>query len=187
MFNFKRSLECLILILPFLSGHYQVEKKEDDYKELKKQGYNSWHIRGCGPKALSTLLEKFEIKKEEKEISKEILKSSTTGNIIRNILSNLDDTAMAITWPWEMENSLKNYFPSDKYEIIKKTGTSGELSYILKEINKKQEKAMVLIKNEENSKAYHWINSFQNPEGVYKDKTSIQLIYIIEEKPSNNP
>ncbi|MDO8508783.1 MAG: hypothetical protein Q7S27_03810 [Nanoarchaeota archaeon] len=183
MFNFKRSLGYSLLVFSSLSSCNVIERISENQESinLRKEGYNPYHVKGCGPKTLKKVLEKFGIKKEEKELSKEILDSNISGNILRDSLSIINNNAMIITWPWEMEESLKKYL-KNYYEIFKQEGSQEKLLDNLEKIIKDQDNAVVLIKVKGSIGSYHWIPSFDNPKDFYDKNTRICLLYLLKKK-----
>jgi len=184
MLNFRKTLESITLSLSLLStGCNVIERIKEDRKqtELRKQGYNPYHLSVCGPNSLSELLAKFNIKIEEKEISKEIILNYPKGNLLRTILSFMDNKATMITWPWEIKETLEKYL-KDNYEIIEITGQNEKLFKQLNKIIKKDKKAIVLIKDKNELFSYHWMLSFNNPLNFYGQNTQLCAIYLIDEK-----
>jgi len=199
MGHFFKSLEALILSSPFIFNSCNVLERitEDKNKtDLRKQGYNPYHVRACGPASLQELFEKYETKLEKEDISKEILEKGVVGNIFRTILAISHNDAMQITWPWELERMLDEHLDHEKYNIHRITGHLQKTESYLKTFIRKNKTGIALIKQEKNNLDYHWIfftNTKNDPFTFHykKDKkgniiqeikTEVIEIYLIEEK-----
>ena len=183
--SLKKNLESLLLAISinFTSCNVFESISEDEAQiELRRQGYDPVHINACGPKAISNLLEKYNIKKEAKNISKEILENSTTGNILRNIFGLIDSDAMAITWPSELVETLQNNLA--KYQITMKEGAPKEMQNYLKQQTINNKNGIALIKDKIRPFIYHYME-FPNLSDIlslYGNNTEVYEVYTVEEK-----
>lgn len=73
---------------------------------LKKKGYQPAHALSCGPRSLSTLLNRLGEKIDAKDVSKEILKYGGVYNFARNSLGLIYDDFTEITFPDEIASVL---------------------------------------------------------------------------------
>lgn len=199
MGHFFKSLEALILSSSLILNSCNVLERiteDKDKTDLRKQGYDPYHVLACGPASLQELLEKYGKKLEKKDISKEILENGTIGNMLRTILAISDNDAMQITWPWELERMLDKHLGQERYNIHRLTGRLQKMESYLKTFIRKNKTGIALIKQEKNDTNYHWIyftNPKNNPFTYYHEKdkkgnitqerkTEVIEIYLIEEK-----
>ena len=127
-----------------------------------ENGYDPIHINSCGPHSLSGLFSYFDECADRQELSKEILENR---NALRNfgigIARTFDARAMAITFPDEMQETLKRH--GYNFKII--NGERSEMfDYILK-MCYLEEKGITRLKDP-NSVIQHW-NAFPNDNIFY--------------------
>lgn len=196
---FFKSLEALILSSPLIVNSCNVLERITEDKnrtDLRKQGYDPYHVQACGPASLQKLFEKYGKKLEKKDISKEILERGAIGNMLRTMLAISDNDAMQITWPWELEGMLDEHLGQEEYIIQRLTGHLQKMESYLKNFIRKNKTGIALLKQEKSNLSYHWIY-FTNPENnpftyydkkdkkgnsIQERKTEVIEIYLIEEK-----
>ncbi len=187
--NLKRGLESLliasILYLNSCNVVARITEKNEDLK-TRNLGFDPCHINSCGPKALHDLFKEYSIKKEPKDISKEILKNNSIGSIARNILAIIDNEAMMITWPWEIKEILEKNINSNMYVISVKSGNNQSLEYNLKN-SSIYNKGIILVKDKSSIFSYHYIslNSGVNLINYYGKNTEICKIFYVESTKSD--
>lgn len=184
---FKKTLDTLIISLPLILNSCNViTQMNEDLKlqELREQGYNPYHLNGCGPNSLFELLSQLNINIEQREISRIILENHPIGNIMRSMLGLIDNESMRITWPWEIKDTLNRYLEKDKFKITVKTGDNTILKSDLIKYLFDNKKGIALIRNYANIFDYHWINFKDQPPpfAYYGKNTVISALYVIDEK-----
>lgn len=138
-------------------------------KKSRSLNLDPYHIHSCGPEAIRKAFLKFNIDISIKDISHAIQADVSCGNLFRDILSALDKDARKIT------------FPSELKRILKKNGFSIVNINSLDELNKVEDVALVLVK-QEGGLNYHWMcfPVDKNIKTFFGKDTVIKEIYLIK-------
>lgn len=138
-------------------------------KKSRSLNLDPYHIHSCGPEAIRKAFLKFNIDISIKDISHAIQADVSCSNLFRDILSALDKDARKITFPLELKR------------ILKKNGFSIVNINSLDELNKVEDVALVLIK-QEGELNYHWMcfPVDKNIKTFFGKDTVIKEIYLIK-------
>ena len=138
-------------------------------KEQRALNLDPYHVQSCGPEAMQKAFSNFGIFIELESLSHTLQSSPTCSNLLRGVLSAFNKQARQITFPAEIK------------KILKKNGFSIVSIKNLKDLNKNQDTAIVLIRKK-NTLTYHW-TCFPNDkyiESFFGKDTLIEEIYLIK-------
>ena len=124
-------------------GVLQSSRDSDWVKKQRAMNLDPYHIQSCGPEALQKAFLNFGILIDLESLSHTIQSSPSCSNLLRGVLSALDKEARRITFPAEIK------------KILKKNGFTIVSIKSLKELNKNEDTAIVLIRKK-NTLTHHW-------------------------------
>ena len=165
-----RFIAFLLISFSFIGCGLMDSFRDSPYtKKSRSLNLDPYHIHSCGPEAIQKAFLKFDIDISIKDISHAIQADVSCSNLFRDILSALDKDARKIT------------FPSELKRILKKNGFSIVNINSLDELNKVEDVALVLIK-QEGELNYHWMcfPVDKNIKTFFGKDTVIKEIYLIK-------
>jgi len=164
-----RLIVAFLVLMLSGCGILQSAKDPAWVKKERALGFDPYHVQSCGPEAMQKAFSNFGIHIDLESLSHTMQSSLSCGNLMRDILSVFNKQARQIT------------FPSEIKKILKKNGFSIVSIKSLKELNKDEDTAIVLIRKK-NTLTYHWA-CFPNDKYIksfFGKDTLIDEIYLIK-------
>tara|TARA_Y100000593_G_C4276272_1_gene320242 strand:+ start:152 stop:652 length:501 start_codon:yes stop_codon:yes gene_type:complete len=160
-----------VFLVLMLSGCGVLQSSKDAawVKEQRALNLDPYHVQSCGPEAMQKAFSNFGIHIELESLSHTMQSSPSCSNLLRDVLSVFNKQARQITFPAEIK------------KILKKNDFSIVSIKSLKDLDKNQDTALVLIRKK-NTLTYHW-TCFPNDkyiESFFGKDTLIEEIYLIK-------
>ena len=160
-----------VFLALILSGCGVLQSSKDSAWVKKQRALNldPYHVQSCGPEAMQKAFSNFGIYIDLESLSHTMQSSLSCGNLMRDVLSVFDKEARQVT------------FPSEIKKILKKNGFTIVSIKSLKELNKDEDTAIVLIRKK-NTLTYHWACSPNDKyiKSFFGKDTLIDEIYLIK-------